>query len=124
MKNLIHLYRRKPATQKILLTMRLTLFLLVISVFSAFSNTYAQKTKLDINVQNSTVKDVLNQIETQSEFFFMYNNKQVDVERKIDLDAKATTVDVVLEKLFAGTNVNFKVVNRQILLFPNDIINL
>ncbi len=124
MKNLIHLYRRKPATQKILLTMRLTLFLLVISVFSAFSNTYAQKTKLDINVQNSTVKDVLNEIETQSEFFFMYNNKQVDVERIVNLDAKSTTVDVVLEKLFAGTNVNFKVVNRQILLFPNNLINL
>jgi len=123
MKKIIHLYRRNPVTQKILLTMRLTLLLLVISVFSAFSNTYAQKTKLDINVQNSTVKDVLNEIETQSEFFFMYNNKQVDVERKVDLDAKSTTVDVVLEKLFAGTNVNFKVVNRQILLFPNDIIN-
>jgi len=123
MKNLIHLYRRKPATQKILLTMRLTLLFLVISVFSAFSNTYAQKTKLDINVQNSTVKDVLNEIETQSEFFFMYNNKQVDVERIVNLDAKSTTVDVVLEKLFVGTNVNFKVVNRQILLFPNNIIN-
>ncbi|HZK95520.1 MAG TPA: TonB-dependent receptor [Prolixibacteraceae bacterium] len=124
MKNLIHLYRRKPATQKILLTMRLTLFLLIASVFSAFSNTYAQKTKLDINVQNRTVKDVLNEIETQSEFFFMYNNKQVDVERIVNLDAKSTTVDIVLEKLFAGTDVNFKVVNRQILLFPNNLINL
>src|SRR5665648_524295 len=101
----------KSDAQKILKTMRLTLLLLVISVFSAFSNTYAQNTKLDINVQNSTVKDVLNEIETQSEFFFMYNNKQVDVERIVNLDAKSTTVDVILEKLFAGTNVNFKVVN-------------
>lgn len=124
MKKLIHLYRRKPATQKILLTMRLTLLFLVISVFSAFSNSYAQKTKLDINIQNRTVKDVLNEIETQSEFFFMYNNRQVDVERKVDMEAKSTTVDVVLEKLFTGTNVNFKVVNRQILLFPNNLINL
>jgi TonB-linked SusC/RagA family outer membrane protein len=124
MKNLIHLYRRNPATQKILLTMRLTLLLLVISVLSAFSSSYAQKTKLDINVQNSSVKDVLDAIETQSEFFFMYNNKQVDVDRKVDLDAKSSTVDAVLQKLFAGTEVNFKVVNRQILLFPNDIINL
>jgi TonB-linked SusC/RagA family outer membrane protein len=123
MKNLIHLYRRNPATQKILLTMRLTLLLLVISVFSAFSSSYAQKTKLDINVQNSSVKDVLDAIENKSEFFFMYNNKQVDVERKVDLMAESSTVDVVLGKLFAGTEVNFKVVNRQILLFPNDIIN-
>ncbi len=124
MKNLIHLYRRNPATQQILLTMRLTLFILVISVFSAFSSSYAQKTRLDINVQNSTVKDVLDAIENQSEFFFMYNNKQVDVGRKVELDAKSSTVEVVLQKLFAGTNVNFRVVNRQILLFPNDLITL
>jgi len=123
MKFLIHLWRRNPATQKILLTMRLTLLLLVISVFSAFSNTYAQKTKLDINVQNSSVKDVLDAIETQSEFFFMYNNKQVDVERKVDLDARSATVDVVLQKLFAETNINYKIVNRQILLFPANTIS-
>ncbi len=124
MKNLIHLYRRNPATQKILLTMRLTLLLLVISVLSAFSSSYAQKTKLDINVQNSSVRDVLDAIENQSEFFFMYNNKQVDVDRKVDLDSKSSTIDVVLQKLFAGTDVNFRVVNRQILLFPNDMINM
>ncbi len=124
MKKIIHLYRRNPATQKILLTMRLTLLLLVISIFSAFSNSYAQKTKLDINVQNSSVKEILDAIETQSEFFFMYNNKQVDVDRKVDLDARSSTVDAVLQKLFAGTEVNFKVVNRQILLFPNDLITM
>ena len=124
MKKLIHLCRRNPVTQKILLTMRLTLFLLVISVLSAFSNSYAQKTKLDINIQNSKVKDVLDAIETQSEFFFMYNNKQVDVERKVNIDAKSTTVDVVLQKLFTATNINYKIVNRQILLYPADMINL
>ena len=124
MQNLIHLYRRNPATQKILFIMRLTLLLLVISVFSAFSNSYAQKTKLDIDVRNVSVKEVLDAIESQSEFFFMYNNKQVDVDRKVDLDAKSNTVDVVLQKLFASTNINFKVVNRQILLYPNEVVNL
>jgi TonB-linked SusC/RagA family outer membrane protein len=124
MKKTILLCRRNPGTQKILLTMRLALFLLVISVFSAFSNTYAQKTRLDLNVQNSRVKDVLTEIENQSEFFFMYNNKQVDVERKVNIDVKELTVDLVLEKLFTGTNINFKVVNRQILLYPNNVIPL
>ena len=124
MQNLIHLYRRNPATQKILFIMRLTLLLLLVSVFSAFSNSYAQKTKLDIDVRNVSVKEVLDAIESQSEFFFMYNNKQVDVDRRVDLDAKSNTVDVVLQKLFASTNVNFKVVNRQILLFPNEVGNL
>ncbi len=111
-------YRRNPVVQKILLTMRLTLFLLVLNVLSAYSASYAQKAKLNLNVQNGQVKDVLAEIETQSEFFFMYDNNQVDVERTVNLEAKAENIDLVLEKLFNGTDVNFRVVNRQIVLFP------
>ncbi len=109
---------RNPVVQKILLTMRLTLFLLVLNILNAYSASYAQKAKLNLNVQNGLVKDVLAEIETQSEFFFMYDNNQVDVERKVNLEAKSENIDLVLQRLFEGTDVNFKVVNRQIVLFP------
>ena len=68
-KKLMRVWRVNPLAQKILLTMRLTLFLMVLSVFSAFSGTYAQKTKLNLKVQNGQVKEVLNEIENQSESF-------------------------------------------------------
>ena len=111
--------RKDPFVQNFSLIMRLTLILMIVSVFSAFSNGYAQKTKLNLKVQNSQVKDVLNQIENQSEFFFMFDNKQVDVERRIDLDVSSLSVEKVLQLLFEGTDVDYKVVNRQILLFKN-----
>ncbi len=112
--------RRNPDTRKILLIMRLTLFLLVMSVFSAFSSSYAQKTKLNLKVQNSQIKEVLNEIENQSDFFFMYDNKQVDVERRVNLDVNSLNIDQVLQRLFEGTGTNYKVVNRQILLFSEN----
>jgi TonB-linked SusC/RagA family outer membrane protein len=96
---------------------------MVLSVLSAFSSSYAQKTKLSLNFQNSRVKDVLNQIENQSEFFFMYDNNQVNVERIVNLDVNSQTIDQVLQKLFEGTEVNFKIVNRQILLFTDATTN-
>jgi TonB-linked SusC/RagA family outer membrane protein len=119
-KKLMYVCRRNPVAQKILLTMRLTLFLMVLSVFSAYSISYAQKTKLNLKVQNTQVKEVLNEIENQSEFFFMYDNKQVDVERKVNMEVNAQNIDQVLQKLFEGTDVNFRIVNRQILLFPEN----
>ncbi len=117
-KNSLRACRRNPVAQKILLTMRLTLFLLVMSIMSAYSASYAQKTKLNLSVQNGQVKDVLAEIESQSEFFFMYDNNQVNVEREVSLEAKAENIDMVLERLFDGSNVNYKVVNKQIVLFP------
>lgn len=116
-KKLMNTCRRNQVAQKILLVMRLTLFLMVLSVFSAFSSSYAQKTKLNLKVRDTQVKEVLNQIENQSEFFFMFDNKQVDVERKVDMEVNSMNIDQVLQKLFEGTNVNFRIVNRQILLF-------
>jgi TonB-linked SusC/RagA family outer membrane protein len=117
-KNSLRMCHRDPVVQKILLTMRLTLFLLVMSFMSAYSASYAQKTKLNLSVQGGQVKDVLAEIENQSEFYFMYDNNQVNVEREVSLEAKSENIDVVLEKLFDGSNVNFKVVNKQIVLFP------
>lgn len=119
-KKLMHVWWHKPLTQKILLIMRLTLFLMVFCVFSAYSSTYAQKTRLNLNVQNTEIKDILNEIENQTEFFFMYDNKQVDVERKVDVSVKSMNIDEVLKHLFEGTNITYKIVNRQILLFPKE----
>jgi TonB-linked SusC/RagA family outer membrane protein len=119
-KKLMDVFRRNPMAQKILLAMRLTLFLMVLSVFSAYSSSYAQKTKLNLKVQNTQVKEVLNQIENQSEFFFMFDNKQVDVERKVNLEVSSMNIDQVLQKLFEGTGVNFRIINRQILLFSEN----
>lgn len=116
-KKLMHVWRVNPLTQKILLIMRLTLFLMVLSVFSAFSSSYAQKTKLSLKVQNSQIKEVLNEIENQSEFFFMYDNKQVDVERRVNLEINSLNIDQTLQKVFEGTATSYKVVNRQILLY-------
>ncbi|MDP2112482.1 MAG: carboxypeptidase-like regulatory domain-containing protein, partial [Bacteroidota bacterium] len=122
-KKLMDVFRRNPMAQKILLAMRLTLFLMVLSVFSAYSSSYAQKTKLNLKVQNTQVKEVLNQIENQSEFFFMFDNKQVDVERKVNLEVSSMNIDQVLQKLFEGTGVNFRIINRQILLFSENTNN-
>ena len=123
-KKLMHVWRVNPLTQKILLIMRLTLFLMVLSVFSAFSSSYAQKTKLSLKVQNSQVKEVLNEIENQSEFFFMYDNKQVDVERRVNLEINSLNIDQTLQKLFDGTATSYKVVNRQILLYNENTNNM
>ncbi len=122
-KNSVLACHRNPMVQKILLTMRLTLFLLVLNILNVYSASYAQKTRLNFNIQNGQVKEVLAQIETQSEFFFMYDNNQVDVERKVNLEAKSENIDLVLGRLFDGTDVNFRVVNRQIVLFPESGVN-
>jgi TonB-linked SusC/RagA family outer membrane protein len=103
---------------KTFLCMRLTFYVLLLAVVQGFAvnNSYSQSTKLDLEIKNSTVRDVLTQIEEESEFYFLYNSKIVDVERKVDVSVKNKKIDEVLDVLFDNTNVDYTIVDRQIVL--------
>lgn len=71
-----------PRLQKVFRIMKLTVFLLLLSVISVFaSKSYSQTKVLNLDMKNSTVKEVLRNIEKQSEFVFMYSEKLIDVNR-------------------------------------------
>jgi len=99
--------------------MRLTFYLLLLTVFQGIAaNSYSQNTKLSFKLNDAKVKDVLNVIEEKSEFYFLFNSKLVDVERKVDINVSNQQVDKILSSLFNGTNVGYTVMDRQIILQP------
>jgi TonB-linked SusC/RagA family outer membrane protein len=117
-------YLREIYCSKILKIMRNTLLLLLINVFHIFAtDTYSQSTKLTMSLEDVTVKDVLAHIEEKSEFYFLYNSKLVDVNRKTNIKAENQKIDKILDLLFRDTNVNYMVFNRQIILSPKEYIN-
>ena len=68
----------------------------------------------------ATVRDVLRVIEDQSDFFFLYKNENIDVNRTVSVDIKEKTVEYLLSQLFKGTTVEYEVVNRQIVLIDKE----
>jgi TonB-linked outer membrane protein, SusC/RagA family len=96
--------------------MKITLFLLVCCTVSAFSSSYSQTATLNLKVNSVTVEEVLNQIEEQSEFRFLYNKKLVDVDRKVNLTVKRGNISETLKKLFEGNDVDYVIFDRQIVL--------
>lgn len=111
-----------PGLQKVLRTMKLTIFLLLLSIISGFANdSYSQTTVLNLKLDNSTVKEVLKSIEEQSEFYFMYSAKLIDVEREVSVNIKNKKIDEVLNDLFRDTNVKHTVKDRFILLTTAEV---
>src|SRR5574344_2485601 len=112
----------KKIIKKIPLTVVMT-FLVLFSFTNLLSanNEYAQRTLLNLKSQTKTVYDVLNEIEKQTDFTFFYNNKQVDLSRKVSLDVHNQNVFQVLKKLFSGTNTTYKVMDKSIILSTKTI---
>lgn len=102
---------------KILRFMRLYLFFLVLSVASAFASTsYSQSTSLTLQLNNTPIEDVLNRIEEQTEFRFLYNKKIVNVERKVNVAVEGKSISEVLDNLFKNAGISYTISDRQIVL--------
>lgn len=97
--------------------MRLSLFLLIMSIFQAQAiSGYAQKTQLSLDFKSTSIEKILSEIEGQSEYYFLYNKNLVDVKRKVDIQVKDQQIGVILDQLFGSTGVNYRIFNRQIVL--------
>ena len=102
---------------KRLLIMKMTIFLcLFVGLLSSMAETHAQATKLNLKIQSGTVKDVIEEIERQTDFSFMYDNNIFDVNRKISVDAKNSTVPEILDQIVNGENLKYELVNRYIVI--------
>lgn len=102
---------------KLFLAMKLTLIALCITVFQGFAYTmYGQNNKVNLKIENASIKQVLSMIEDQSNYFFIYNGKLVDVDRKITINIDNQSINDVLKEIFQGTNIKYEIDNRQILL--------
>lgn len=104
---------------KILKLMRNALILIFLTAFQVFADdSYSQKTKMSLQMNDVTVEKVLNEIEDQSEFYFLCNKKLVDVDRKVNIQFEDQDINHILAQLFDGTNVEYIVIDRQIVLSP------
>jgi TonB-linked SusC/RagA family outer membrane protein len=97
--------------------MRLSVFFLFLFIAQAYAaETYSQQTRLTLKMQGAKVIDVLNRIEDESEFFFLFNQKLVNVERQVNVNVVNENVEKILNGLFEDTNVHYLVKDRQIIL--------
>lgn len=110
--------------QKIRIAMRITLMLLFVFSFQLNAvQTYSQNTKISLDIKNTTVEIVLQQIEEKSDFYFLYNNQLINVDRKVSVGVKNAAIAEILEKLFSSENVKYEVNGSQIVLSPKDVYN-
>ena len=103
--------------KQILRTMKITLFLLLFVTFQAYSHaTYSQSTRISIPRSELRVGEILDKIEAQTEYLFVYNKKSVDVRRTVNVDADNQPVSEVLDEIFNGTDIRYVMEGKNIVL--------
>ena len=103
------------------LKLKLTAILLLVAMLNIRGNTYAQKTKVTLELNNSTIEKVIETIEQKTDFRFIYKLNDIDLDRVITISVKNQPIDIVLNKLFKGTPTEFRVRDTQIILKKPDL---
>jgi len=97
--------------------MKVTLLLMFIAVFEVVAaDANAQSAKVSIVLENKTVRDVLTDIEAQSEYNFFYNEGLIDVQREVTIVVEDEKIEDVLDDLFKGTDVTHELRGNHIIL--------
>lgn len=103
---------------KFLLIMKLTLILTLLFILNVRANTYSQGAKLDINIQQATLKELFEQVKSQSDYKFLYNNDLVNDDLKIDVKIKGGSIEDILTEPLKKSNLSFKVIGKQVIVYP------
>jgi TonB-dependent starch-binding outer membrane protein SusC len=119
------LFKPKSNWHKLFMIMKISAFLLFCCLVNIFAGpTYSQSTKISLNLKDATIEEVLNKIEDVSEFYFLFNQKLIDVNQKVNIEAENEPIKDILNDLLKKEGVNFVVYDRQIILTPSDVSSL
>jgi TonB-linked SusC/RagA family outer membrane protein len=111
---------RKSGILKLLLIMKLTFLLVILNILTASATGYSQDTRLSLDLKDVTLKQVLSEIENQTELSFIYKSDLVNPNQKVDIQASGASVEQVLDYLFADKDIRCEILdNSLIVLLPS-----
>jgi TonB-linked SusC/RagA family outer membrane protein len=106
-----------PILKKLIMELKIAILITIATVSNVFSTpSYSQVARVSLEIRNGNLEQVMDEIEKQSEFYFIFNQKQIDVTREVDIKVENKLITDVLPELFSGTNVRYAVFDRKILL--------
>ncbi len=119
----IHAVSQTHCMLKLLRIMKLSTILLLLATLQVFATgVYSQDTELTLNLSETNVGQVLTEIENQSEFYFLFNQKLVDTKRKVNIRVTDKKIEEILDLVFTGTNTDYVLMDRQIVLSPKEFL--
>ena len=106
---------KKPGLIKALLLMKLTIVLILLTSMQLSAKVFSQNT-ITLKMQSAELKKVLTQIEKKSDYRFLYNDDIMPSSQKVNINAENTPVTDVLDGIFTGTELTYRVLNNNLVV--------
>lgn len=96
--------------------MKIIALILIFNISQMAASTYAQATVFSINLKNEPIGNLLKQIESQSEFLFVYNAEEINKNEIITLKKENAGIKEILDEISSSTGLSYVIKERHIIL--------
>ncbi|WP_414003799.1 TonB-dependent receptor [Maribacter sp. 2304DJ31-5] len=97
--------------------MKITTLFIIAALFTMqASDSYGQRTKITLDYTNIRIDQLIDKIESSTEFRFVFKMNEVELDRFVSINVKNETIDKVLNRVFNDTKTDYKILNRRIYL--------
>jgi TonB-linked SusC/RagA family outer membrane protein len=101
---------------KTVLIMKLTFLLSTIVLLNATASVYSQKTLLSLNANNIEVEKVLEMINEQSDFTFLYRSDLIRGHSVENIAVEGVTVEQILDKILPSCGFDYEVFDKTVII--------
>ncbi|MBO4536133.1 MAG: secretin and TonB N-terminal domain-containing protein, partial [Bacteroidales bacterium] len=78
----------------------------------------ASAQNVTLNFDRTPLKTVLNEIQKQVDYTFVYNDQQIGANKVVSINVKDEALTSVLDKLLKPNGISYKIIDKQIALSP------
>lgn len=100
---------------KILLVMRLTTLILLVSLVQVSATTLGQR--VTIKKQNSSLKSIFTEIRKQTGYIVLAQSEQINKSKPITINLQNAPLESALTKILEGQNLSFSIDDKSIVIF-------
>ena len=111
----------KPQFKHIFRIMKLAFMCLFVFVSGLFATEASSQTaRVSIVANSISTKDLIREIEKQTEYLFVYNKNEVDLNQTVTINADNKTVAEILNKTFGNTDIVYAMEGSNIMLMKKE----
>ncbi|XLS28578.1 TonB-dependent receptor domain-containing protein [Flavobacteriaceae bacterium M23B6Z8] len=98
------------------LKMKATLVFVFFTMLQMAANPGFAQDNIELDLKDVTLDKVLREIKKQTDYKFFFRNDEVNLKERKSIKAEKESIESVLSKLFNGSDIQYKIVGKQIVL--------
>lgn len=110
---------QKPLLVKCIVIMKLSLLLMMVFSLGVSAKGFTQK-KINLKLSNKEIEQIIQQIEKQTEYRFLYKDGLEAIRKKASLDVKDATIWEAMNQLLLNSGLRYELQNGELVVITED----